>query len=385
VLVTGLGIAQIVSWGTLFYAIGVLGAPMRSEVGVSELFLFSCFTAGLVVSALAAPLSGRLVDRMGGRVVLSAGSVLGAIAMLVLALAHHGAVVAIGWLIAGAAMAACLYDPAFATLSQHAGDKYRRWVTYLTLWGGFASTVFWPVSKLLLDAVGWRGALGIYAGLHLFLCLPIHLRLVPRIPARPGTPSGDARGAAVLPPAHRARLHWLTASLALATFVVGVMAVHVIALLTGGGLTLEQAVLISTLFGPVQVAGRLLEMAFARRVSAVRSGFIPFVLMIVALVSLMLVDGFGIAAFVFIAAYGIGNGILTIVRGTAPAELFGSEGLGAVLGHLSRATLFARALAPACFSGLLAAGLTRVQSLSALVVIVVAGAFCYAATVRGRA
>ena len=384
-LVTGLGIAQIISWGTLFYAIGVLGAPMRAELGVSELFLFSCFTAGLVVSALAAPLSGRLVDRMGGRVVLSAGSILGAIAMLVLALAHHGAVVAIGWLIAGAAMAACLYDPAFATLSQHAGEKYRRWVTYLTLWGGFASTVFWPVSKLLLDAIGWRGAFAVFSALHLFLCLPIHLRLVPRIAPRAATVKGETPAAATLPPAQRKRLQWLTASLALATFVVGVMAVHIIALLTGAGLTLDQAVLISTLFGPVQVAGRILEMAFARRVSAVRSGFIPFVLMAVALAALIAVDGFGVAAFVFIAAYGIGNGILTIVRGTAPAELFGNEGLGAVLGHLSRATLFARALAPACFSGLLAVGLTRVQSLSALVVIVVAAAFCYAATVRGRA
>ena len=383
-LVTGLGIAQIVSWGTLFYAIGVLGAPMRAEVGVSELYLFSCFTAGLVVSALAAPFSGRVLDRMGGRVVLSAGSILGAVAMLVLALAHHGAVVAIGWLIAGAAMSACLYDPAFATLSQHAGDKYRRWVTYLTLWGGFASTVFWPVSKLLLDALGWRGAFAVYSALHLFLCLPIHLLVVPRIAPRPAASKDSVPAAPPAVAVHGARLRWLTASLALATFVVGVMAVHMITLLTGGGLTLDQAVLISTLFGPVQVAGRVLEMAAGRRVSAVRSGFIPFLLMVVALGALIAVDGFGVIAFVFIAAYGIGNGILTIVRGTAPAELFGTEGLGAVLGHLARATLFARALAPACFSALVAAGLTRVQSLSALMVVVVAGAFCYAATVRGR-
>jgi hypothetical protein len=383
VLVTGLGIAQIISWGTLFYAIGVLGAPMRADVGVSELFLFSCFTAGLVVSALAAPLSGRMVDRRGGRVVLSAGSVLGALAMLVLASAHHGAVVAAGWLIAGAAMAACLYDPAFATLSQHAGDRYRRWVTYLTLWGGFASTVFWPVSKVLLDAVGWRAAFVVYAGLHLCVCLPIHLRMIPRVEGRARASAGPAQPRAT--PSHGARLHWLTASLALATFVVGVIAVHVIPLLVSAGLTLEQAVVISTLFGPIQVAGRVLEMAFAGRVSAVRSGFAPFVLMVVALVALIAVDGFGMAAaLAFIAAYGVGNGILTIVRGTAPAELFGSEGLGAVLGHLSRATLFARALAPACFSGLLAAGLSRTQALSALVVVIVAGAFCYAATVRVR-
>jgi MFS family permease len=383
VLVTFLGIAQIISWGTLFYAIGVLGAPMRAELGVSELFLFSCFTAGLVVSALLAPLSGRMVDRLGGRVVLSAGSVVAGAAMLVLSVATHGAVMAIGWLLAGAAMAACLYDPAFATLSQHAGDKYRRWVAYLTLWGGFASTVFWPVSKWLLDGTGWRHALAIYAALHLFVCLPIHARIVPRVKRRDAG-AASSRATQGPPISHGPRLHWLTAAMALATLVVGVMAVHVIALLTGGGLTLDQAVLISTLFGPIQVAGRMLEMAVARRVSAIAMGFVPFALMLVALVALIWVDGFGITAFVFIAAYGVGNGILTIMRGTVPAELFGSQGLGGVLGHLSRATLFARALAPACFSGLLAVGLTRTQALSSLVAVVVAGAFCYGATVRAQ-
>src|SRR4051812_22156831 len=100
-LVTGLGIAQIISWGTLFYSIGVLGAPMREALHVPQFFLFGCFTAGLVVSALLAPFSGRMVDRLGGRTVLAAGSVLGAIAMALLAVAANGAVMAAGWLVAG--------------------------------------------------------------------------------------------------------------------------------------------------------------------------------------------------------------------------------------------------------------------------------------------
>ena len=83
------------------------------------------FTAGLLVSGTIAPTAGRLIDRRGGRFVLCAGSLLGAIAMGLLALAHHPAVMVAGWLVAGAAMAACLYDPAFATLSQHAGARYR--------------------------------------------------------------------------------------------------------------------------------------------------------------------------------------------------------------------------------------------------------------------
>src|SRR5205085_5281378 len=137
-LVTALGIAQIVSWGTLFYAIGVLGPAMRRDLGVSELFLFGVFSAALLVSGTLAPLMGRLIDRRGGRFVLSLGSVLGATACALLAAAPNAAVMAAGWLVAGAALAACLYDPAFATLSQHAGPRYRRALTALTLFGRFA-------------------------------------------------------------------------------------------------------------------------------------------------------------------------------------------------------------------------------------------------------
>src|SRR5438477_8097701 len=178
-LVAALGTAQIISWGTLFYAIGVLGPAMRRDLGVSELFLFGVFSAALLVSGTLAPLMGRLIDRRGGRFVLSLGSVLGATACALLAAAPNAAVMAAGWLVAGAAMGACLYDPAFATLSQHAGARYRRAVTALTLFGGFASTAFWPLSHLLLEAWGWRATWAIYAGLHCCVCLPIHLAFVP--------------------------------------------------------------------------------------------------------------------------------------------------------------------------------------------------------------
>src|SRR4051812_19679219 len=178
-MVAALGVAQIISWGTLFYAIGVLGPAMRTELGVSDLFLFSAFTAGLFVSGALAPLAGRTIDRIGGRAVLASGSLLAAVATGLLAFAPNAGVMVVGWLLAGAAMSACLYDPAFATLSQHTGERYRRAVTALTLFGGFASTAFWPLSHLLLEAWGWRTTWAIYAVLHLGVCLPIHLLAVP--------------------------------------------------------------------------------------------------------------------------------------------------------------------------------------------------------------
>ena len=381
-LVSALGIAQIISWGSLFYAIGVLGPAMRRDLGVSELFLFGAFTAGLLVSGTLAPAAGRAIDRRGGRFVLSLGTVLAIVALALLAVAPNPSVMVLGWLVAGASMAACLYDPAFATLSQHAGARYRRAVTALTLFGGFASTVFWPLSHLLLEAWGWRVTFAVYAGMHLFICLPIHQLFVPKHSRIMREDAGvDAASAA---PRSDTRLHWLTASFAIATFVFGVIAVHLVSLLTSAGLTAAQAVTVSMLVGPMQVAGRVIELGVSARVRSATVGIVAFALMVLALGALISVEGFGIAAIVFVAAYGCGNGVLTIVKGTAPAELFGREGLGALLGHLSRAGLYAKAVAPASFSALLTFGLTRNGALAALMAISVAGMGSFALATRPR-
>lgn len=382
-LVVGLGIAQIVSWGSLYYAISVLGPAMRAEVGVSELFLFGAFTAGLLVSGALAPAAGRLIDRKGGRFVLSGGSLLGALSMMVLAAATNAVVLVLGWLIAGAAMAATLYDPAFATLSQHAGDRYRRTVTALTLLGGFASTVFWPFSLLLLDAWGWRVAFAAYAGIHLLVCLPIHAFVVPRYSpaARAGQPHSppSERSPAFGDPA----LPWLNASFAIASFVVGVIAVRMVELLTGIGLTSAQAVAASALMGPMQVAGRIFEMRYLTRVRATTVGAVSFMLIAASIVLLVAASGSMALAIAFVVFYGCGNGIFTIVKGAAPAEMYGSRGLGELLGYLSRASLFARALAPGAYSLLLTAGFGQGLALSALALVLLAGLACYGTAARG--
>ena len=136
------------------------------------------------------------------------------------------------------------------------------------------------------------------------------------------------------------------------------------------------------LVGPMQVAGRLIELGVSGRVRSATVGIVAFALMLLALVALISVEGFGIAAIVFVTAYGCGNGVLTIVKGTAPAELFGREGLGALLGHLSRAGLYAKAVAPVSFSALLTFGLTRNGALAALMAVSVVGMGSFAIATR---
>ena len=378
--VCALGVAQIVSWGTLFYTIAVLGAAMRAETGVGELWLFGSFTAGLFLSGLVSPLVGRQIDAHGGRRVLASGSLLGAAACAVLATAQGPISLLAGWLLAGVAMAACLYDPAFATLHQIAGLSYRRAVTALTLFGGFASTVFWPLSQYLLDTVGWRQTFATYAVLHVVLCLPLH---VASVPAGRGawerTPAVDPDAA---PRPHGGPTFvWLAAALSLAAFISSAIAAHLIGLLTATGLSARDAVLIGSLIGPMQVAGRIMEFAFTRHVRALAMGTFAFALMAGALAVFTQVHGIWIVALAFAIPYGWANGIMTIVRGTVPAELFGHRGYGALLGRLALPQFVLKAVAPFALTLLFAVDPQRAYSPDALLLLGLLALGAYAAAV----
>jgi hypothetical protein len=374
--VCALGVAQVVSWGTLFYAIGVLAAPIKRDLGVGDVLLFGAFTAGLFVSGVAAPAVGRRVDARGGRGVLAFGSVTAALACLVLAAARAPWQMVAGWLLAGLAMAACLYDPAFATLYRAAGRQYRRAVTVVTLFGGFASTVFWPLSQYLLDTVGWRDAFLVYALLHLGLCLPLHLAFTPR-------PAATAASASEVPasvaPAHEAAAFaWLAAAFSITAFLAAALSAHLIGLLTARGLGARDAVLVGSLIGPMQVAGRLMEMALGPRIDARAVGFLAFGLLAVALALLPFVGSAWILALAYALIYGWSNGVMTIVRGTVPAELFGSRGYGALLGRLARPQFICKAAAPVALTFLFLLDPGRTLALAALALLALLALLAYA-------
>jgi predicted MFS family arabinose efflux permease len=374
--VSALGVAQIISWGTLFYTIAVLGGAMRQDLGLSDIFLFGSFTAGLFLSGLVSPLIGRQIDMHGGRRVLALGSVLGALATLLLATAQGPSTMLIGWLVAGVAMSASLYDPAFATLHQISGTSYRRAVTALTLFGGFASTVFWPLSQFLLDEIGWRQTFAVYAGLHLFVCLPLHLLLVPRMHAArkiADVPHGDA----AVGKGGGAAFAWLATALSLAAFMGTAIAAHVIDLLTATGLSARDAVLVGSLIGPMQVAGRVMEFAFGRHLRALSVGTLAFALMAAALALFTQVHGVWIVALAFAMVYGWSNGVMTIVRGTVPAELFGQRGYGALLGRLARPQFILKSSAPVALTLLYTVDAARTLTPYVLLLVALAALAAY--------
>lgn len=343
-IVSALGVAQIVSWGSLFYPLAVLAPDMRRDLALSDVAIFGSFTVGLFVSGLASPAFGRLIDARGGRSVLATGSLVAAAALVALAVAQGLATLMVAYVLAGIAMAACLYDPAFATLHQISGAAYRKAVTALTLYGGFASTVFWPLAQVLLETVGWRGAFVVFAALNLAVCLPLHLAL-PRGtgPARPAGEPDDVEPPSAPAPAVFA---WLAAALALAAFLASALSAHVIGLLVASGLGARDAVLVSSLIGAMQVAGRVVEFTLGRRLRALTVGTLAFALLAIAMALLTQVRGTYAVALAFAAAYGWSNGVMTIVRGTVPATLFGQRRFGALLGRLAQPQFVARAVAP---------------------------------------
>ncbi|HJU21614.1 MAG TPA: MFS transporter [Casimicrobiaceae bacterium] len=382
-LVTALGIGQIISWGTLFYSIAVLGPPMARDLRISDVMLYGSFTAGLFLSGIASPWVGRRIDRRGGRNVLAAGSVLGAVACVILATSVDGAMMLGGWLVAGLAMAACLYDPAFATLFRVSGASYRRTVTALTLFGGFASTVFWPLSQYLLEAHGWRFAFAVHAGLNLAVCMPLHLVFVPSAAHRVSvsTPSGATTDVVAKP----GTFVWLAAAFSLAAFLSSAVSAHLVVLLASGGLAARDAVLVGALIGPMQVAGRVMEFAFSSRWSPLMVGTLAFTLLATSLIVLCLVRGVWILALVFALLYGWSNGVMTIVRGTAPGVLFGSRDYGALLGRLAQPQFILKAFAPVAVTLLFTLDETRRIALYTIALASVAAFVAYRIAIRGAA
>jgi len=361
---------------------------MRAELGVSGTWLFGAFTDGLVCSGLVSPRVGRTIDTRGGWLVLSAGSLIAALSMLVLSQAQGIPALFVGWGLAGVAMAACLYDPAFATLHQLTGKAYRRSVTALTLFGGFASTVFWPLSQFLLDRVGWRVTFELYALLHVVVCLPLHAWLVGRptvIDA--SSPAADDATPDITQRAGRASFVLLAIALSIASFVAAGLSAHLIVLFRSSGIEPQTAVWIASLIGPMQVAGRIVELVFSRQLRPLAVGSLAFALMALAMLLLNMVDRFGGLAWLFAAVYGWSNGILTIVRGTVPAELFGRKGYGALLGRLALPSFVCKAFAPLAVSLVLAGAQERSLGLYAMLALALGAVVAYqlALALRTRA
>jgi MFS family permease len=349
VVIPALGITQILAWGSSFYLPAVLAQPIAADTGWSLGWVVGGLSVGLLAAGLVAPKVGRTIDAKGGRPVLMASSILLAAGVATMALAHSLPVYLVAWLLMGLGMGSGLYDAGFATLGRLYGKDARRAITTLTLWGGFASTVCWPLSAWLVEHVGWRGACTAYAAIHLLICLPLHAFVVPGV----GTLLGGSKSAGVKsgppapPPLTGTKLTRAFALLAvvltLGAVTASMIGVHLLTFLQARGLGLAAAVALGALVGPSQVGARVIEMAFGRHYHPIWT-LAASVALVAGGVALLLL-GFPILALA-LALYGAGNGIGSIAKGTLPLSLFGPDGYASLMGKLAMPSLLAQALSP---------------------------------------
>ncbi|WP_214475232.1 arsenite efflux MFS transporter ArsK [Mesorhizobium sp. dw_380] len=343
-----LGATQIIGYGTLYYSYSILAPAVAVELAWSQQWVFAVLSVSLLASAVLSPFAGSLADRVGAGRLMVPGSLAAAGALLLCALAPGRAGFAIGVLAMELASCFVLYSTAFVAIVQLGGAG--RGITHLTLIAGFASTLFWPLTTLLHQHLGWREVLILFAALNAFVCLPIHWWLA-RLPGRAG--KGTQR---ILPvtaglsgPAPDRRWSPLfvlvLTGFAVEGFVLSAILVQMVPLLTLVGLG-GASVLVASLFGPSQVASRLVNMLFGRGLAQTWLALGATAALAGGLAVLLLMAPSVPGAMLFAVLFGFGSGLMSIVGGTLPLELFGQERYGSYVGWITAARQFSSAFAP---------------------------------------
>jgi len=347
VVITALGIAQILAWGTSFYFPAVFAEPIVTETGWSLGWVVGGTSIGLLTAGLISPQVGRIIDTRGGRPVLLASSTFYAAGLAGVGLAPALPIYLLSWVLIGLGMGTGLYDAVFAALGRMYGSEARGPITNLTLFGGFASTICWPLSAFMIDHAGWRSACFIYAALHFFVALPLQMSVVRTLPDRKATKSAEAEAKAAAGTSQIDNeiliFGLLAVVLSIAAGIGSIVVVHLLIFLQARGVDFATAVTLGALFGPAQVGARVVERLFGSRYHPIWTMIASCTLMAVGLILLL---GAVPGLLLVILLYGAGYGISWIGRGTLPLALFGPVRFPRLMGKLAFPSLIVQALAP---------------------------------------
>jgi MFS family permease len=355
IAVNALGITQITAWGTSYYCLGVLAKPIVADTGWPLTNVFFGFTIALLVMGFVSTWVGRLIDRIGARTVMSVGTVIVSAGLVALSQVRDQVSYLIVWGALGVGMRCCLYDAAFAALVQVTPTRGRKAISYLTLYGAYASTVFWVVGHYLNDAYGWRGTLVIFAIINLVVCLPLNWFGLARRDPPADAEASPAAATLTDGPVLEGRMRVVGIALfalimSLNGFVFGVISIQLVPLLEAAGLAGATAVWVASLKGHGQFAGRLVEIFFGRNLKAITIARIAIGAVPASLIVLFFARGDLWQLVAFTLLLGATQGVITIVRGAVPLALFGAKDYGAVLGLIATPILLVNAFSPAIFA-----------------------------------
>jgi MFS family permease len=350
-MLVALCVSVTVSYGVLYYAFTVLAPAISEDTGWSAAAVTAAFSAGSLTGAVAGIAAGRLLQRRGPRLVMTAASVLGAGAVAVVALAPSYPVFVLGWLLVGLASAGTFYPPAFAVLTHWYGAGRVRAITTLTLVAGFASTIFAPLTAALGEWVGWRDTYLILAALLFVVTVPAHA-LTLRLPWHHDAGTSHARADRDVLTSRTFLL--MAASGTLASLAMCASLVNLVPLLLHHGVSLQLAAWVLGLSGAGQVAGRLAYPALDRWLSPnARSAGVMGVTG-VTLAALALVPGPALVLVLVAVLGGAARGLFTLVGATLVSDHWGAQRYAAINGVYHAPKGVAAALAPAFGAGVAA-------------------------------
>jgi len=356
-----LGVTQIIGYGTLYYSFSVTAPAIGREFNWPSEWVYAALTVALLAGGFMAPVAGHLADKFGASRVMTLGSLATALTFVAAALSPNGLAYGGALVAMEIASSFVLYSTAFAALVQVAGQDAQRSITHLTLIAGFASTIFWPITSLLLERMDWHGVYLVFAALNLLICAPLHFWLgrlskedTAALPAGTGTGAGSASFRTLHGRNRTIGFALMLLGFAVEGFILSAVVMQIIPLLTGLGLG-SNMLLITTLFGPAQVLSRLANMVLGKNLPSTRLAIIAAALPPLALAVVALTAPSLAGSIVFAILFGLGSGLTSIVAGALPLQLLGREKYGARLGWLSSSRQVASAVSPFCLALMMAA------------------------------
>lgn len=372
-IVSALGVTQIIGYGTLYYSFSILAPGMAKDFGISVERVFAIFSVSLFIGGLSAPFIGRHMDGIGAATVMTLGSALAAFTLALCAWSPSVSLFALAIVLLEVSSGMVQYQAAFATLVESEPRTASRSITYLTLIGGFASTIFWPIAATLSGYLSWREIYLVFAALNLIVCMPLHywIRRDGRRGSKlDGTRTHEVVAGALEPQARRRSMLLVSLAFSLSGFSLAAILAHMVPMLGAIGLG-SAAVVIGSLFGPAQVMSRLINMVFGKHLSPPALAIVSAALMVAGAVILGMSGDWLPGAVAFAICLGLGSGINSIAQGSLPLYLFGSAGYGAITGKMAAARLATGATAPFAF----AAAMNHFGTTISLFVIAALGTF----------
>ena len=331
-IVWALSVTTTISYGVLLYAFAVILPSMRHDLHASLGALSAAVSISIAVTGLLAPVVGAWLDHHGARSLMAFGSVVAGASVVGWSQSRNLPELYLSFIGIGLASSAVLYDSAFAVIAVWFDRERNAALLTTTIVAGFASTIFLPLTQALIDAVGWRDALLVLAGMCALTAVP-HALLIRRSPADVGLAAdgADPQGAPEPPTLHHVNalahlrdpmlrqalrlssVRWLTASSVATAVGAGVVIVYLVSYLRAHDYTPHEAALGAGAIGILSVTGRIALTSAARRLRLARvtaSMVAGQVLGVAALAWLPRPVGL----IVFVLAFGAGYGVMTIAR-----------------------------------------------------------------------